>query len=86
MKRFCQEQGVPFEECGKLVVATTPEEVPRLEQLHQRGIANGVPGLLMLEPEQFRQIRAALQWNCGPCKFPRPASWTTRRWRRNTPS
>ncbi len=56
MKRFCQEQGVPFEECGKLVVATTPEEVPRLEQLHQRGIANGVPGLRMLEPEQFRQI------------------------------
>jgi (S)-2-hydroxyglutarate dehydrogenase len=56
MKRFCQEQGIPFEECGKLVVATTPEEVPRLEQLHQRGIANGVPGLLMLGPEQFRQI------------------------------
>src|SRR5271169_116767 len=41
MKRFCAEQGLPFEECGKLVVATTAEEVPRLEQLHQRGIANG---------------------------------------------
>jgi (S)-2-hydroxyglutarate dehydrogenase len=56
MKRFCQEQGVPFEECGKLVVATNPEEVPRLEQLHQRGIANGVPGLRMMEPAQFREI------------------------------
>jgi (S)-2-hydroxyglutarate dehydrogenase len=56
MKRFCQEQGVPFEECGKLVVATSSEEVLRLEQLQQRGIANGVPGLRMLEPEQFRQI------------------------------
>jgi L-2-hydroxyglutarate oxidase LhgO len=56
MKRFCQEQGVRFEECGKLVVATTPEEVPRLGQLQQRGIANGVPGLRMLEPEQFREI------------------------------
>src|SRR5271169_4970306 len=56
MKRFCAEQGVPFEECGKLVLATSPEGVPRLEQLHQRGIANGVPGLRMLEPEQFRQI------------------------------
>src|SRR5271157_3661336 len=56
MKRFCQQYGVPFEECGKLVVATSPEEVPRLEQLHQRGIANGVPGLRMLEPEQFREI------------------------------
>ncbi len=56
MKRFCQEQGVPFEECGKLVVATSPEEVPRLEQLHQRGIANGVPGLHMTEPGEFREI------------------------------
>ena len=56
MKRFCAEQGVPFEECGKLVVATSPEQVPRLEQLHQRGIANGVPGLRMLGPEEFREI------------------------------
>ena len=56
MKRFCQQHGVPFEECGKLVVATSPEEVPRLEQLHQRGIANGVPGLRMLSREQFREI------------------------------
>ena len=56
MKRFCQQQGIPFEECGKLVVATSPEEVPRLEQLHQRGIANGVPGLRMLPREQFREI------------------------------
>jgi L-2-hydroxyglutarate oxidase LhgO len=56
MKRFCQEQGIPFEECGKLVVATTPEELPRLELLRQRGIANGVPGLRMMEPAHFREI------------------------------
>ncbi len=56
MKRFCQEHGVAFEECGKLVVATSSDQVPRLEQLHQRGIANGVPGLRMMEPAQFREI------------------------------
>jgi (S)-2-hydroxyglutarate dehydrogenase len=56
MKRFCQQNGVPFEECGKLVVATCLEEVPRLEQLHQRGIANGVPGLRILSREQFREV------------------------------
>src|SRR5580658_651227 len=56
MKRFCQEQNIPYEQCGKLVVATSPEELPRLEQLHQRGIANGVPGLRMLQREQFREI------------------------------
>jgi L-2-hydroxyglutarate oxidase len=56
MKRFCQQHEVPFEECGKLVVATSPDEVPRLEQLHQRGIANGVPGLRMMNRGQFREI------------------------------
>jgi (S)-2-hydroxyglutarate dehydrogenase len=56
MKRFCQQHEVAFEECGKLVVATGPEEIPRLEQLHQRGIANGVTGLRMLSREQLREI------------------------------
>ena len=56
MKQFCRDHGVPFEECGKLVVATSQEEVPRLDQLHQRGIANGVPGLRMLPRDEFRQI------------------------------
>jgi len=56
MKRFCREHAVPYEECGKLVVATNAEEVPRLEQLHQRGIANGVPGLRMLSRGEFREI------------------------------
>jgi (S)-2-hydroxyglutarate dehydrogenase len=56
MKRFCQQNEVPFEECGKLVVATSPDEAARLEQLHQRGIANGVPGLRMLPREQFREF------------------------------
>jgi L-2-hydroxyglutarate oxidase LhgO len=65
MKRFCQQHGVPFEECGKLVVATSPEEVPRLEQLHQRGIANGVPGLRMLSREQFREIEPHCDGICG---------------------
>ena len=56
MKRFCQEQSIPYEECGKVVVATTREELPRLEQLQQRGIANTVPGLRMLQREQLREI------------------------------
>ena len=56
MKQFCAEQDIPFEECGKLVVATSPEELPRLEELHQRGIANGVPGLRMLRREEFREV------------------------------
>ena len=56
MKRFCQEHGVPYEECGKLVVATGEEEVPRLEALHERGNANGVPGIRVMERDEFREI------------------------------
>ena len=56
MKRFCQGHAIPFEECGKLVVATSPEEVPRLEQLHQRGLANGVERLRLLDRDEFREL------------------------------
>jgi L-2-hydroxyglutarate oxidase LhgO len=65
MKRFCQEQGIRFEECGKLVVATSAEEVPRLEQLQQRGAANGVPGLRMLQREEFREMEPHCDGLCA---------------------
>lgn len=53
---FCREHGIPHEICGKLVVATRPEELPRLEELHRRGVANGLQGLQWLGPEQMREI------------------------------
>ena len=65
MKRFCQEHAIPFEECGKLVVATAPEEVPRLEQLHQRGLANGVERLRMLDRDEFREIEPHCDGICA---------------------
>jgi len=54
--RFCDEHGVSYELCGKVIVATHEEELPRLEQLYQRGLANGVPGLEMIGPERLREI------------------------------
>lgn len=54
--RFCDEHGVPYELCGKVIVATHEEELPRLEQLYQRGLANGVPGLEMNGLERLREI------------------------------
>ena len=56
MVAFCREHGVRHEICGKIVVASTAEELPRLEQLWQRGIANGLQGLRKLSPEQIRKI------------------------------
>ncbi|SHE68708.1 L-2-hydroxyglutarate oxidase [Streptoalloteichus hindustanus] len=43
MVRFARDNGVPVEVCGKLVVATEPEELPRLQVLAERAEANGVP-------------------------------------------
>jgi L-2-hydroxyglutarate oxidase LhgO len=56
MKSFCREHDVPYEECGKLVVATSAEEVPRLNLLYERGVENGVEGLRLLGREEFRAI------------------------------
>lgn len=56
MVDFAAEHGIRHELCGKVVVATSPEELPRLEELHRRGAANGVPGLEMIGPERLREI------------------------------
>ena len=56
MVEFCREHGVPYEVCGKVIVATSQEELPRLKDLLARGQANGVPGLRMLGPEELREI------------------------------
>ena len=42
---FCRQYEVPFEICGKVVVATSPEEVPYLDKLFERGLANGLTGI-----------------------------------------
>jgi L-2-hydroxyglutarate oxidase len=54
--RFCETEGVPYDRCGKVVVATREEEHPRLEELHRRGIANGLDGLRWLGPEEIKEF------------------------------
>lgn len=56
MVRFCAENGVPHEICGKVVVATTPEELPRLHDLFARGHQNGLAGLKMLNAGEIHEI------------------------------
>ncbi len=53
---FCAQHGVPYERCGKLIVAQTVDEVDQLERLRERGVANGVEGLEMVD-QRFIQAR-----------------------------
>ena len=77
---FCQQHDIPYEVCGKVVVATSPAELPRLEELHRRGTANGVEGMEMIGPERLREIephatgaRALHVPTTGIIDFPRVA-------------
>jgi L-2-hydroxyglutarate oxidase len=54
--RFCEEEGVAHQRCGKLVLATEEEELPRLEELERRGKANGIAGLRRLRAEEIQEI------------------------------
>jgi L-2-hydroxyglutarate oxidase len=54
--QFCDENGVPYEICGKVVVATTDEELPRLEELRRRGEANGLRGLETIGAERLKEL------------------------------
>jgi len=56
MLEFCREHGIPHRVCGKVIVATHSQELSRLEDLRQRGEANGLSGLRLIGPEELREI------------------------------
>jgi L-2-hydroxyglutarate oxidase LhgO len=56
LRRFCDERGIRYDMCGKLIVATDESELPRLQELFRRGSANGVQGLKMVDAEGLREL------------------------------
>lgn len=56
MVAFCQTHGIKHEICGKIVVATSEDELPMLENLWRRGAANGLQGLRKLTSGQMKEI------------------------------
>jgi 2-hydroxyglutarate dehydrogenase len=53
---YCDERGIRAERAGKVIVATEPDELSRLDELERRGSANGVPGLRRLGSDELREI------------------------------
>src|SRR5688572_31468500 len=55
MVDFCEREGIAFEVCGKVIVATESDELPLLERIYERGQANGVR-CEMISPERLREL------------------------------
>lgn len=60
LPELCRAHGVPFERTGKLVVAPARADLPALEAVRERALANGVPGLEMLGREAVRALEPNL--------------------------
>ena len=56
LRDFCDEYGIGYDMCGKLIVATDDSEVPQLEDLFKRGTENGAEGLRMVDREEIKDI------------------------------
>jgi len=59
---YCRDHGVPFRNCGKLIVATTPSETAKLQSIKAHAEANGVLDMQILSAEAARELEPAL--NC----------------------
>ncbi len=55
MVEFCQEHGIDYEVCGKVIVATDESELPRLENLYKRGLDNGIK-VKRITPEEVKEF------------------------------
>ncbi len=55
METFCREQGIPYDICGKVIVAVDESELPMLERIYDRGQANRV-ACELIEPARLREL------------------------------
>jgi L-2-hydroxyglutarate oxidase LhgO len=61
LKEFCADHALPYRQIGKVVVARTADEVPRLRDIEARATANGVPGLRWLDPAGLAELEPHVQ-------------------------
>ena len=61
LREFSAGHGLPYDECGKVVVALDDGELGRLEAIHERAVANGVPGVRMVDRDELRELEPHVQ-------------------------
>lgn len=56
MYAYCDAHGIPYDRCGKVIVAVDATEVPGLQEIYRRGQENGVAGLSWLSAAELRVV------------------------------
>ena len=56
LRKFCDQNEIEYEMCGKLIIATKEEELERLNTLHERGLKNGVQDLELVDKQKIKEI------------------------------
>ena len=77
--RFCRDNAVPFEQCGKLIVATGPAEHERMLVLYERALRNGID-VELIDDAGLRELEPNVR-GIGAILSPTRVSWTMRLWR-----
>lgn len=62
LERFCAEHDIAYDRCGKVIVATKEEDIPRLHGIYERGLQNEIEGIEMIGPERLAEIEP---YACG---------------------
>ncbi|XP_015281084.1 PREDICTED: L-2-hydroxyglutarate dehydrogenase, mitochondrial [Gekko japonicus] len=73
--KYCDTKGIPYKQCGKLIVAVEHEEIPRLKALYKRGLQNNVRGLKLITAKDIKAKEpycrvSAGRLSSGPCWRP----------------
>ena len=63
--QFCNEEGIKYDLCGKIVVATKESELPQLEKLYERGAQNGLSGFKKLKAEELKEYEPHVRGLAG---------------------
>ena len=58
---FAKQYGIDHDECGKIVVATNKEELPRLEKIRENGLKNGLEGLEIIDEKRIKEIEPYIE-------------------------
>ena len=65
LRDYCLERGLPYDECGKVLVALDQVEESRLADIMRRAVANGVPGVRMVDAAEMRRIEPYVRGTSG---------------------